>query len=37
MGDLNAKVGKGRYKDIVGEYGLGTRNDRKQICGVVFT
>lgn len=28
MGDLNAKVGKGRYKDIVGEYGLGTRNDR---------
>jgi len=27
MGDLNAKVGKGQYQDIVGPYGLGTRND----------
>lgn len=28
MGDLNAKVGKGKYKDIVGDYGLGSRNER---------
>jgi len=31
MGDLNAKVGKGQYQDIVGPYGLGTRNDRGDI------
>ena len=28
MGDLNAKVGKGRSGEEVGEYGYGTRNDR---------
>ena len=28
MGGLNAKVGQGRYQDIVGPFGLGTRNDR---------
>ena len=28
LGDMNAKVGKGRYHDIVGPWGLGTRNDR---------
>lgn len=28
MGDLNAKIGKGKHEDIVGEYGLGIRNDR---------
>ena len=26
MGDLNGKVGKGSYDDIVGSYGLGERN-----------
>jgi len=31
MGDLNAKVGKGQYQDIVGQHGLGTRNDRGDI------
>jgi len=31
MGDLNAKVGNGQYQDIVGPYGLGTRNDRRDI------
>lgn len=29
--DFNAKVGKGRSEDIVGEYGLGDRNDREPI------
>ena len=28
MGGLNAKVRQGRYQDIVGPFGLGTRNDR---------
>ncbi|KAK4873205.1 hypothetical protein RN001_015234 [Aquatica leii] len=28
MGDMNAKIGKGRFEDVVGEYGLGERNDR---------
>eukprot|EP00112_Aurelia_sp_Birch-Aquarium-sp1_P004263 Seg1481.3 transcript_id=Seg1481.3/GoldUCD/mRNA.D3Y31 product="Craniofacial development protein 2" protein_id=Seg1481.3/GoldUCD/D3Y31 len=28
MGDLNAKVGEGKYEDIVGSHGLGERNDR---------
>ena len=28
MGDFNAKIGKGRVEDIVGEYGLGERNER---------
>ena len=28
MGDLNAKVGQGRYEDIVGPHGLGERNER---------
>ena len=28
MGDLNAKVGEGRFDNVVGEYGLGQRNER---------
>lgn len=28
MGDFNAKVGKGRVEEIVGNYGLGDRNER---------
>lgn len=28
MGDFNAKVGQGRVTDVVGEYGLGERNER---------
>lgn len=28
MGDFNAKVGKSAVETIIGEYGLGTRNDR---------
>ncbi|XP_030765278.1 craniofacial development protein 2-like [Sitophilus oryzae] len=28
MGDFNAKIGSGRENDVVGEYGLGTRNAR---------
>ena len=28
MGDLNAKVGRGREEDIVGDFGLGERNER---------
>ena len=28
MGDINAKVGKGRQQDIVGPHGLGRRNER---------
>ncbi|KAK3783881.1 hypothetical protein RRG08_007432 [Elysia crispata] len=28
QGDFNAKVGKGRRDDIIGEYGLGERNER---------
>jgi hypothetical protein len=28
MGDMNAKVGKGSYEKIVGNFGLGKRNDR---------
>ena len=31
MGDLKAKVGKGRYQDIVGLFGLGIKNDRGDI------
>lgn len=28
MGDLNAKIGKGKDGEYIGEYGLGTRNER---------
>ncbi|XP_030747721.1 craniofacial development protein 2-like [Sitophilus oryzae] len=28
MRDLNAKLGKGRYENIIGPFGLGTRNER---------
>ena len=28
MGDLNAKVGKQRFQDIVGPHGLGEKNER---------
>ena len=28
MGDLNAKVGEGRFDNVVGQYGLGQRNER---------
>ena len=28
MGDKNAKIGKGKVEDVVGEYGLGERNER---------
>lgn len=28
LGDFNAKIGKGRVKNIVGEHGLGIRNER---------
>ncbi|XP_060533802.1 craniofacial development protein 2-like [Cylas formicarius] len=28
MGDFNAKIGQGRVSDLVGEFGLGDRNDR---------
>lgn len=28
LGDFNAKIGKGKVTDIIGEYGLGIRNDR---------
>src|SRR5438552_15966083 len=28
MGDFNAKVGAGRFENVVGEYGLGERNAR---------
>ena len=28
MGDLNAKVGEGRQGEVVGQYGLGRRNER---------
>lgn len=28
MGDFNAKVGKGKVDDVVGNFGLGVRNDR---------
>ena len=28
MGDFNAKIGKGAYRDIVGKHGLGERNER---------
>lgn len=31
QGDFNAKVGKGRYEDTVGSFGLGERNNRGQI------
>ena len=30
MGDLNAKVGSGKYGDVAGKYGLGIRNERGQ-------
>ena len=29
MGDMNAKVGKGRYLDTVGNWGLGSKNERR--------
>ena len=28
MVDLNAKVGRGKYSDIIGQHGLGERNER---------
>lgn len=28
LGDFNAKVGRGRSEDVVGEYGIGNRNER---------
>ena len=28
MGDMNAKIGKGKVENHVGEYGLGERNER---------
>ena len=28
MGDLNAKVGRGRSEEVVGDFGLGIRNER---------
>ena len=28
MGDLNAKIDKGKCEDLIGEYGLGERNER---------
>ena len=28
MGDLNAKIGRGREGDLVGDFGLGERNER---------
>lgn len=28
MGDFNAKIGKGRVDDIIGDFGLGIRNER---------
>ena len=28
MGDFNAKVGEGKFENVVGEYGLGERNER---------
>ena len=28
IGNFNAKIGKGKQEDLVGEYGLGLRNDR---------
>ena len=29
MGGLNAKIGKGKVDDIVGEYGVSERNERR--------
>jgi len=31
MGDMNAKVGEGRVLNIVGPYGLGTRNENGDV------
>lgn len=31
MGDLNAKIGKSKYEDTIGEYGLGLRNERGDV------
>lgn len=31
LGDLNAKIGRGRGEDTVGEDGLGIRNDRDDV------
>ena len=28
IGDFNAKIGEGKEEDLVGEYGLGLRNNR---------
>ena len=28
MGDMNAKIGKGRHSNVVGNWGLGKRNER---------
>ena len=28
MGDLNAKIGEGSHRDVVGRFGLGERNER---------
>ena len=31
MGDLNAKVGKQRFQDIVGPHGLGEKNEGGEV------
>ena len=31
LGEWNAKIGAGRYKTNVGQYGLGTRNERGRL------
>jgi len=40
MGDFNAKIGEGEISGVVGKFGLGTRNDRRekliQFCMYMF-